>query len=154
MSIRTLLSKGAVDFVRGCHEPPAIDEIIDHLMQEYRADLDEEIDRAMRELVRSAAKAGLSSDQVMHDDNDQPSLPGFNVPVTISVPVSEGRVVYVAFENATRDQAYAHVAMKEANISRAVEERRAYGELLQSLDTVWTSEPDLTAGECIERLRS
>lgn len=150
MSLRTTLSEAAVEFVRSCHEPPAIDEIIDHLMQEYSDELEAEGKRAQRDFVRSAAKAGLSDKP---RDDAQPILPGFDVPSTLSIPLNEGRVVYVSTENASREQAHAHTVMKDANIAHAVEERRKWGELLDLLETVWVNDASLTVGECIQRLQ-
>lgn len=149
MSLRTTLSEAAVDYVRTCFEPPSIDEIVDHLIEEYRAELVLEGERAQRDFVRGAAKSGLSDKP---RDDQQHILPGFDVPATLTVPVAEGRTVYVAFENATREQAHSHTAVKDANIARALEERRKWGEFLDLLDTVWLDEPELSGGECIRRV--
>lgn len=151
MSLRTTLSDAAVNYVRTCVDPPTIDEIIEHLMYDFRADIEAEGERAKREFVRSAAKSGLSEKPTV---DDQLTLPGFHLPTTISIPVDEGRVVYVAIENATREQAHAHTIMKDANIGRAVEERQKWGDFLDRLEPVWQLDPCLTIGDCIRRLNA
>jgi hypothetical protein len=150
MSLRTTLSEAALEYVRSCAEPPSMDEIVEHLFEMFRDELAEEGEKAQRDYVRGAAKSGLGDKP---RDDRQLTLSGFDVPATLTVPLAEGRTVYVAFENATRDQAHAHIAIKDANIAHAIEERRKYVEFLDLLDTVWLVDPELTGGECLMRVK-
>ena len=154
MSLKASLMDAAADFARSSAshgEPASIDVIVDHLMEEFAAEIEEDFERAAREFVRRAAKDGLSEKP---SATRQQTLPGFDVPAFITVPVSEGHVVYVAIEQATREQAHAHILMKDANIQRAIDERRKYIEFLDRLEPVWTARPDLTVGQCVDRLDS
>ena len=151
MSLRTDLGSAAVEYVKASPSGYSIDEICEHLMGVYQAELEAEGVRTMRDYVRAAAKQGLS--ERPHSDK-QSILPGFTVPSTITVPVDEGRTIYVATESATREQARAHFLPLDANIAHAIEERRKYGEFLELLETIWEAAPGLTVGQCIERLSS
>lgn len=132
-------------------EGHSIDQIVDHLMAAYSVELDEEIgDKAKRQYVKTVVKNGLKKTEAMTDG--QSRLPGFVVPETITVPIHEGKTIYVAFENATYEQAKAHVWMKEKNIFHAMEEKQKYVDLLETLTPEWIKNPELPAGEIMRRL--
>lgn len=81
-------------------------------------------------------------------------LTNFEIPSAIAFPVNEGRNRWIAFENATKEQAHAHVHVKLSNIRNAQQELDSYEELLRLMrEAAWNDQPHLTAGEVLRILR-
>lgn len=150
MSLSYDLNASATQFIidRGT-DGPSIEEIIDHVKGLYAHELEQYADKAKREYIRSILKTNLKKQEEL---DEGPRFPGFDVPRTITVPVNEGKTIYVAFENATYQQAHDHVLMKERNIFHAMEEKRKYEDALAKLEPEWVENKELPAGEIMRRV--
>lgn len=130
---------------------PVLDDIVDHVMSKFADELAADRELQTRDWVRNKLRHGLKRNT--EENQTQLYFDGWAIPSAITVPMDEGTTGWVAFENATRAQAHAHMLIKQKNLFNAEREMAKFQGLLDSMDSVWLENPELTAGEVIRIMR-